>query len=840
MKRLLSTVLCLALLAGCTTTTQQQGQQDTKDTQVTSSVAAIDVSNVSLVEAPFGESVKPAETEVTMNEDIAKDFPLSDIANIADMEKAYGFTFTDAEKEMLEQHKFVMKPLYETNIIPNQTDLNREFIALYEAVEGPFDARDRTQANALFLSSDLFLNAYNLLYVELLKEAENTSFAPSMKTLSRTFFDEAQKKVDATTGDEQAKWKNVRNYFAVPYALLANSVKPLAMDDMLGGGAEDPKAKFDEKDKTADAQENVVAFIKKLTLDAPSEKAVLKDIDNVYKADGKHVPEILKEEYEQYAKDTDISFSVDFSQFTPRSHYTGISLRRQYFRSMMWFSQLAFFVKSPAMTEEAFAMAQLLAEKPQQLKDYNQLESTINFMVGTSDDLMPVDYLRALDSAKDSDDKEAAVMEYLVKAHAPKIKAIPAEYPDVGVQDTADVLLKTKGMRFFSGKFILDSYWTGMLTQGDEAPKPGYTQKLPPMASSLEVMALLGSSYAASQIPTLDFYTPETKDAIEQAMTELADEAKTLEASYWQSNIYNGWLWVVKSLLTWHEVEKDSLPAFMQSPNWPIKTLMTAAGFWTELRHATLLYAKQSFAEAGAGPPACDPREIAPAPKGYIEPQLEAYDRLIYVAKRTEAGLKDQGFENLSNMPKLASYITALEHAQSYVQKQLQNETLIEKTKEVRGPDPYEDGKECVTHELDGESDWETIRLQIISELSAALPQPADGPILAAKDKRAAIIADVHTGGDIKNPLRILYEGTGVPYVIFVAVKDSNGPRLTIGFTYSQYEFTKAFGGQRMTDEEWQKNFYKEDENGYDAFQYTDKDSWPAVNPWFEALFPAQ
>ena len=65
----------------------------------------------------------------------------------------------------------------------------------------------------------------------------------------------------------------------------------------------------------------------------------------------------------------------------------------------------------------------------------------------------------------------------------------------------------------------------------------------------------------------------------------------------------------------------------------------------------------------------------------------------------------------------------------------------------------------------------------------------------------------MHTGQDSSYPARILYEATGVPYVILAAVSDANGPRLTIGFTSSHYEFTELYGGQRQTDEKWQENF---------------------------------
>jgi hypothetical protein len=110
----------------------------------------------------------------------------------------------------------------------------------------------------------------------------------------------------------------------------------------------------------------------------------------------------------------------------------------------------------------------------------------------------------------------------------PKIKSLHAVYPTAGDVQSADVLSATTGMRFFSGKFILDSSWTGYLTQGDEALKPGYTQHLPPMASSLEVLSLLGSDYATQKIPTLDFYTPNNSQAIDQAMAELKKQTDAM------------------------------------------------------------------------------------------------------------------------------------------------------------------------------------------------------------------------------------------------------------------------------------------------------------------------
>ncbi len=90
-----------------------------------------------------------------------------------------------------------------------------------------------------------------------------------------------------------------------------------------------------------------------------------------------------------------------------------------------------------------------------------------------------------------------------------------------------------------------------------------------------------------------------------------------------------------------------------------------------------------------------------------------------------------------------------------------------------------------------------------------------------------AVVADIHTDKDGG----VLEEGTGVPRVIFVAVKDANGPRLTVGFTYSQYE---TIGSERLTDETWQNNFYTD--SGDYSITYKPKSAWPNINPWFQEL----
>ena len=835
MKRLMLAVVVLGLIAWKISPVAQRPSQ-----QLTQLPSGIQIS-ATTSSTVFGNSVTYQEPVLTVSPDLSKDFALTEAKNLLDIERAYHIQLSPAEQTFLAQNKFLLKQVPDTSIKPvSESDQSHEFPELYAQVEGPRDYKARGPQNAEYFSSDVFFDAYNKLYTELLKEMENKVFYPAMKSLAQNLYQASTEKLAAAkTAQDINTWIKVRNYFVVPYVIFSTAAQPLtAADYMRNGQVLDPakvQADYNARDAQVDTLAQVSAAVKALHLDTPSEQAVLGDLASIYSASGTARPQVFSDEYAAYTQQVGVDFSVDFSQFTPRGTYTSSSLRRQYFRGMKWFIDLPFFVKSPALTSYAFAVTQLLAEHPQALQDYNKLESAINFMVGTSDDLMPVDYLQALQAAQGTTDPSSAALAYLVKARDPKIKDLAVSYSNVGVEQSADVLLNTKGMRFFSGKFILDSYWTGYLTQGDEAPRPGYTQKLPPMASALEVMSLLGSDTAKSLIPTLDFYKPTNAQAIQQALDALQQQENLLQDADWQQNLYTAWLWTIKGLFGWEKTQHDLLPRFMQSPMWSLKTLQTASAFWTDLRHATILYAKQSFAEkGGGGDPSCDPRLVPSPPKAYIEPQLTAYARLEYLAKRTDQGLKDQGYQ-LNNLQPLEQFISLMDTVQSYTQKELGNQTLSEQVVSSTRPDPNDPTKTCVEYSINGASDWEAMRLGIVDGLVSSEPTPVEGPVLPASDRRTALVADVHTGGDSSYPKRILYEATGVPYVALVAVKDVNGPRLTVGFVSSQYEFTQLFGGQRMTDGDWQKNFYVGD-NPDDPYTYTSTTTWPQINAWDEPL----
>ncbi|MFZ2594113.1 MAG: DUF3160 domain-containing protein [Minisyncoccia bacterium] len=823
-------------------------------TQPTSTVTDLFTTSSEDADSLPGTALVPFEqTKITLAPGIAQKFSLDEITNIGDVQKEFGVVFSPQDLEKLEKNKFLIKNVLDTNLTPVRVgDALREFPALYASIEGESDYKARTPAHAPFISADSMTHLYSVLSLELLKETENSYLYPQVYATTKKLYDDVSVQV-ATATDEQTRQESqkVRRYFAVPYALLATVQAPLDAkaywnsEESNTMSLEDMQRAHNKKDADVDTEAHVVAFVKNLHLDAESERAVIADIALIYSTPPKAIPNIFKEEYTHIPGD--IQFSVPFSLFTVRGSYTSSSLRRQYFRAVQWYQQIPFFTRSPELTTYATRIGELMYTHPELRAEYTSLSSFLSQLVGDSDDLDVEDYADAVGTLG----AEAFVPEKLLpfldsKKPPARIKGLPATYSTVGVVTRKEVIDATRGMRFFSQKFIPDSYWTGMLTQGDEAGDVA-GMKLPRSASSLQVMSILGSEYARAQLPKLLFYE-EHKEAIDTRLMQLAQESHNWGTGYWSSNQVTSILWSISGMFEWGQDNRAQLPQFMQSPVWGAKTLLTASGFWTELRHTNILYAKQSFAEMGGGGDAdtCDIRVIPKPTYGYVEPQPDAYDRLHYAARMLYAEYSGRNI-SLQNLPRLKSYIELLDVVREYTALQLANTAFSEPTiskKVVLEKDPnctqqYIDpsvsvvraGVEYVGNAegtfVAAQSRAEELRIGITRRMRDILPLPVEGPILPIKDKRSAVVADVHTSDE-----GILEEGTGVPRVLFVAVKDANGARLTTGFTYSHYEF---LSDTRLTDEAWQDNFYTNDGGDY-SITYQPKDSWPLIPAWYTEL----
>ena len=86
-----------------------------------------------------------------------------------------------------------------------------------------------------------------------------------------------------------------------------------------------------------------------------------------------------------------------------------------------------------------------------------------------------------------------------------------------------------------------------------------------------------------------------------EQMDKVRGQIQGLPTSQWTENLYWSWLYTFRPLLA-PKAPDSGYPSFMTNDAWTRKDLNTVLGSWTELKHDTLLYAKQVMAEMGGGP----------------------------------------------------------------------------------------------------------------------------------------------------------------------------------------------------------------------------------------------
>lgn len=318
-----------------------------------------------------------------------------------------------------------------------------------------------------------------------------------------------------------------------------------------------------------------------------------------------------------------------------------------------------------------------------------------------------------------------------------------------------------KGFRFMGQRFTIDaSIFQRLVYREVKENSLGQRRMLP---RGLDIPAAMGSKEAYSILQSMG----ETGyPGYSENMAKMQNYFKTLGKETWTQNLYWGWM---HSLLPLTGEKPEGYPSFMRNPAWERKELNTFLGSWTELKHDTVLYAKQVYAECGGGGAVDD--------RGYVEPNPVLYARLAALTGMTREGLKTRGLldprdeENLNRMEEMALYLKSIS------EKELNNSPLSD-----------EDYQFIRSYGGSLEHFWlEALRDEGIDHRSAI------------DDRPAALVTDVAT--DIAGG-RVLEEATGKIYEIYAVVPVDGKLRIAKGGVYSYYEFTSPLSG-RLTDTKW-------------------------------------
>ena len=606
-----------------------------------------------------------------------------------------------------------------------------EFFDLYEF--------NRYAQYASFVTTDSMMHTYHLYFAMLQENTERNYLYGNIERLSKRMYDNCLAQYEELKGSEWEEASRLNTaYFAIACTLLETDI-----------------------DIPEEVKETVDEEIKKINA---SETVAFSEITGAME---------------------------DYSQYKPRGYYDGDELIERYFKAMMLFGHLNFAQKDE--TNNRCALLMTLAMDEEAYKEWDAVYEVTAFFVGASDDNGYYEYLPLIDEAYGQGISASDLIgdkkgwdrfdELTASLEAPAINSeIFAD--DEGKTDKNE---ESKGYRFMGQRFTLDAAILDKLIYGNVKQADDGSKRMLPDA--LDVPAAMGSDMALSVIADegLDRY-PNYYDQMDKAKAVVK---KADEDGYRSRSLYGGWLYTLNPIL----IKKgEGYPSFMTNDEWQKKSLESYLGSYTELKHDTVLYAKQVMAEMGGGD------DTVYDDRGYVEPEPELYDRLYTLTKNTSEGLDKLGVISNEDKEGLRLLGELAKSLRDISIKELNNESLSDDEYElIRG---YGGSLEHF---------WKD-----------TLKNKTDKEYIDSREFPMALVTDVATDPN-GSCLQLGIGGASTIYVIFPIDGQLHIGR---GGVFNFYQFEQPIS-DRMTDKEWRiKLGMSMDDNDEYHFEEVEQPAW--------------
>lgn len=617
----------------------------------------------------------------------------------------------------------------------------------------------------IFITTDLAAHSQHLIFDRMLQYTEEKYFLPRMAELTNKFIDAISKRTDAP---QQIREQAIQ-YFQVPQAIIRTAPEAV----------ETGKYKYE---KTITYKEKSETEINSILTEYP--ETVQKNYSYIMNAvPGKEA--IFKED-------------EDFTQYKARGHYTKNPLLETYFRTTMWYGHLHFSITKPRENEptpeeilQKEAVITLIVDTVQKDNDlytkWAELFKPITALIGMSDDLSFDDIVPIWNEQKISDysewssnrDNIVAFMSLCAdKLRPPAISGQSVFFQYAEVDEETGIPKVPMGWRLFGQRFTYDS-----LVHEKVSPPRLLSRDI---VRGLDIMKVFGSKTADALLTKSDYPVME---GLKETLDSLEKGFAAYDSSFWNKTYYNQILYQIKTQATF---EQGAGFYFTESPAWNIKSQIAAHGTWAELRHDTILYVKQVYAER-AGDGDFEPTfrtEPLPKPVHYIEPNIPFWEGSL---------------ASVANLMSIYDYYNLLDR---------ESKDTLKKLSEI-----YEHILTIVKLEAENlpipNSDNEWIPTIISSLNHLVLVHNHNGEIEDDEQLKMACIADVFTNIEYGVCLEV---GVGTPVRLYVPLNDSQGgKRIAIGYSFSYVEFTHPMT-DRMTDEQWKEIVYKGDQNDFEQY----------------------
>lgn len=493
-------------------------------------------------------------------------FNLKDVNFFQNIDNVY--KLTSSEKALLMKNGFVVTERKQTQ------NFMRQFMDIY------------SKDLPVFISTDALLNAFHVSYDQILKDVEFQLLIPKLEELLTQCYSQL-KVLDVKYGQNQAikpMLQDVDIYFTIPLRLLGKTVTPYYNEN----------------------------------------KAAVNELLNL----------IQKKNWEPYKLFSDsCDREIDFSQFVPRGHYADYTELEKYFQAMMWLGRTELYLSAPS-APNGCNEKQMNQTVKRQIIDaalineittdknisaiYKQMEEVISFFVGEQDNVTLKELTELINETEilraDSFLANSNIQKFqtILKSKSWSDQKILSQILYSGLGNES--LKPASAFMLFGQRFVIDSYVTGQVVYDRIIYHKEKSCRLKP--STLDVLFTLGND-ASTQllIPELQTYNySDNLAGLRYLLDQYPDE-------FWESSLYNMWLYVIKSLNP--EPAGENIPEFMQTSAWGTEKMNTQLASWTELRHDNLLYAKPSYTSAGS----------CLYPDGYVEPNPVFFKRMKRMAE---------------------------------------------------------------------------------------------------------------------------------------------------------------------------------------------------------------
>ncbi len=662
---------------------------------------------------------------------------VNDLSQVAYYEQVkQEFNLTSQQEQMLEKYGFTIAEM--------SNDSNSDFYP-WQRFEGFYYTKVYGPDLPVFVTTDSILHLFHVVFDCSLRIIENQTFYPMMYEVTQYAFQKSLNDYNTIPHDNSMKYWAIRNstvYFAVAMSLITgeNATVPSELS---------PDMSF---------------FLNEIWAEEPR---------------------FVMAGFWQYPGDS-VLLQYDFTQFSVRGHYLGEPTLERYFQTMMWYGNFPVFIPR---ADETYALGlshidaaaivyarDILKQNSLYFEQWIKLYSVTSALVGESDSINPLSLEVALHNVFG---ERAQYIDVVATPSGLAELSVELSKPEYEQKILGQALLSSNPddeirypivFQFMGQRYVPDSFMFQMLCWDKTGFNSADKRRL--MPKSLDVFAVLGSERAYQLLtPDYDYENyPENLEVLKSRFENLTEDE-------WSHSSYMAWIYSLQSLVN---VEFNaSYPEFMRNLAWQDEKLNTASGSWSQLRHDTLLYAKQPYI----------PGLICSYPEAFVEPNPTFYYRMQRLSERTieavsilfNEGVNPVIMNSLQTMSNIARQLEIISNKELMKQPLLTEE--IDFIKQIVW--------RCGSGGFVG---WYVDTIHAITH-TANYTSLLDVPV----------IADVATfpPDDLWDPPQILHVGVGYVNALVVLYPKSDGTLVAaVGPVFSYYEFP-LIGTKRLNDDEW-------------------------------------